>query len=261
MRSLDIGATGMLAQQTNVEVIANNLANMTTTGFKRQRPAFLDLLYQNVTTPGTPSADDGTVRPVGMQLGLGVRTGGVYRLHEQGAVTMTESPLDIALIGDGFLQIDTPDGDTAYTRDGTLQVNENGELVTIQGFTVQPGITVPDDALSVSINEDGEVFAQIAGQTALSNLGQLQLATFVNPAGLEAVGNNLYLETEASGAATTGVPNQQNFARVLQGALEQSNVNAVEEITQLIAAQRAYEMNSTTISTTDEMMRTTSQLR
>jgi flagellar basal-body rod protein FlgG len=261
MRSLDIGATGMLAQQTNVEVIANNLANMTTTGFKRQSPAFVDMMYQTVDAPGSPTSDTGTLAPTGMQLGLGVRTGAVYRIHEQGAVQMTDSELDVAIIGNGFFQVDLPSGETAYTRDGTLQLNENGELVTVQGYTIQPGITIPDDATAIDINRDGEVVVTISGQTGVTNLGQLEMAIFVNPAGLDALGDNLFLETDASGAPTTGVPNQAQFGHTLQGALEQSNVNAVEEITDLITAQRAYEMNSTVISTTDEMMQTTSRLR
>lgn len=261
MRSLDIGATGMLAQQTNVEVIANNLANMTTTGYKRQRPAFLDLLYQTIDRPGMPTSDTGTLAPSGIQLGLGVRPGAVYRLHEQGPVKMTENPLDVALIGNGFFQVDLPSGETAYTRDGTFQVNENGEIVTVQGYTIQPGITIPENAISIDINESGEIWAKIQGDIALQNLGQLELATFINPAGLEAIGNNLLIETDASGSPVTGVPNQEQFAHTLQSALEQSNVNSVEEITALITAQRAYEMNSNVISTTDEMMRTSSQLR
>ena len=260
MRSLDIGAAGMMAQQTNVEVISNNLANMTTTGYKRQRPAFLDLIYQNIKSPGSPSSDTNTLLPSGVQLGLGVRTGAVYRIHEQGAVNVTDSDLDVALIGRGFFQVDMPNGDTAYTRDGTFQVNENGELVTTQGYVIQPTIVIPDDATNIDINESGEVLVKISGQTDLSNLGQLELSTFVNPRGLDAIGNNLYLESEASGAPVTGIPNEDQFASTLQGALEQSNVNAVEEITQLITAQRAYEMNSKVISTTDEMMQTTSRL-
>ncbi|HBH26551.1 MAG TPA: flagellar basal-body rod protein FlgG [Rhodospirillaceae bacterium] len=261
MRALDIGATGMLAQQMHVEVTANNLANMTTTGFKQRSPAFVDLLYQTVDQPGMPTSDAGTLSPSGMQLGLGVRPGAVYRLHEQGPVKRTESEMDLALIGDGFFQIDLPDGRTAYTRDGTFQVNENGEMVTIQGHLLQPGITVPDNAVNIDINESGEVWVKIRGQAALQNLGQLELATFINPPGLEAIGNNLLVETNASGTPTTGVPNEENFARILQGALEQSNVNAVEEITNLITAQRAYEMNSQVVSTAGEMMQTTSQLR
>lgn len=261
MRSLDIGATGMMAQQMNVDTISNNIANMTTTGFKRQRAAFLDLIYQNIDRPGSTSSDAGTTVPSGIQMGLGVRTGAVYRMTGQGAIQITENPLDLAVTGEGYFQIQMPNGDTAYTRDGTFQLNENGEMVTVQGYRVEPGITVPDNALDIDINETGEVLVRVDGQVALQNLGQLELATFVNPVGLEAVGDNLFLETEASGAATTGNPGEDQFGTIRQGALEQSNVNVVEEITRLIAAQRAYEMNSNVISTSDEMMQTVGQLR
>lgn len=261
MRSLDIGATGMLAQQLNVDVISNNIANMTTTGHKRQRAAFADLIYQNIQRPGSTSSDSGTTVPSGLQLGLGVRAGAVYRMHAQGAIRITENPLDLALTGEGFFQIQTPDGDTAYTRDGTFQMNENGEIVTVQGYLVDPGITIPSDATDITVNENGEVLVSIPGQTATSNVGQIQLANFVNPVGLEAIGDNLYLETDSSGSPTTGIAGQEEFGAIRQGALEQSNVNVVEEITELISAQRAYEMNSSVISTSDEMLQTVSQLR
>ncbi len=261
MRSLDIGATGMLAQQLNVDVISNNIANMTTTGHKRQRPAFLDLIYQNIDKPGSTSSDSGTIVPTGLQIGLGVRTGAVYREHAQGAIQITENPLDVALTGEGFFQIQLPDGDTAYTRDGTFQMNENGELVTVQGFLIEPGITIPEDAIDIEITREGEVLVTQPGQTDLTNVGQIQTARFVNPAGLEAIGDNLLLETEASGAPSTGTPGQDEFGALQQAALERSNVNVVEEITMLITAQRAYEMNSNVISTSDEMLQTVTQLR
>lgn len=261
MRSLDIGATGMLAQQMNVDVISNNIANMTTSGFKRQRAAFQDLIYQNIDRPGSTSSDAGTTMPSGLQMGLGVRTGAVYRMHSQGAIQITENNLDLAVMGEGMFQIQLPNGETAYTRDGTFQINENGELVTVQGYTVDPGITIPNDAISIDINASGEVLVKISGQTATQNVGQLQLASFINPAGLEAIGDNMFLETDASGAATVGNPNEEQFGAIRQGALEQSNVNVVEEITLLIAAQRSYEMNSKVISTSDEMLQTVSQLR
>jgi len=261
MRSLDIGATGMLAQQMNVDVISNNIANMTTTGFKRQRAAFADLIYQNIDRPGSTSSDAGTTVPSGLQLGLGVRTGAVYRMHGQGALRITENPLDLAITGEGLFQITLPSGDTAYTRDGTFQINENGEIVTTQGYVVDPGITIPPDATSIDVNQSGEVLVSLPGQVALSNLGQIQLANFVNPTGLESIGDNLYLETEASGAPTTGNPNEDEFGAIRQGAVEQSNVNVVEEITELISAQRAYEMNSNIISTSDEMLQVVTQLR
>lgn len=260
-RSLDIGATGMLAQQLNVDVISNNIANMTTTGHKRQRAAFQDLIYQNIDKPGSTSTDAGTTVPAGLQLGLGVRAGSVYRQHAQGAIQISENPLDLAVTGEGFFQIEMPNGDTAYTRDGTFQMNENGELVTVQGYIVEPGITIPEDATGIDINLSGEVIVSLPNQTAVQNVGQIQLANFVNPTGLEAIGDNLYLETEASGAPTTGNPNEDNFGAVRQGALEASNVNVVEEITDLITAQRAYELNSNVISTSDEMLQTITQLR
>jgi len=261
MRSLDIGATGMLAQQLNVDVISNNIANMTTTGYKRQRPAFLDLIYQNIDKPGSTSSDTGTIVPTGIQLGLGVRAGAVYREHAQGAVQITENPLDVAITGEGFFQVQLPDGDIAYTRDGTFQLNENGELVTVQGFLLEPGITIPDDATNIDINREGEVIVTQPGQTTANVVGQIELARFVNPAGLEAIGDNLLLETDASNAPTTGNPGQEEFGALRQNALEASNVNVVEEITQLITAQRAYEMNSNVISTSDELLQTVSQLR
>lgn len=261
MRSLDIGATGMLAQQMNVDVISNNIANMTTTGFKRQRVDFKDLVYQNIDKPGAQSSDINTVLPSGLQLGLGVRVGSVYKIHEQGALQVTENPLDLAITGDGFFQITMPNGETAYTRSGVFQISENGEIVNTQGYLMDPAITVPPDAVSVEINENGEVFAEIAGQVDLVNLGQIQLASFVNPAGLEAVGDNLFLETTASGNPQVNNPGVENTGTIRQGALENSNVNVVEEITSLITAQRAYEMNSTVIRTSDEMLQSVSQLR
>lgn len=261
MRSLDIGATGMMAQQMHVDVISENIANMTTTGFKRQRPEFKDLIYQNIVRPGTTSSDAGTIVPSGLQLGLGVRTAAVYRIHEQGTLQLTENPLDLALNGDGFFQIELPDGETAYTRDGIFQVNQDGEIVTTQGYRLLPGFTVPQDTVDIQINQEGQIFVKIDGQVALQNLGQIQIANFINPAGLEAMGDNLLLETEASGAAIVGNPNSENFASIRQGAVENSNVNVVDEITRLITAQRAYEMNSQVISTSDDMLATITQLR
>ena len=261
MRSLDIGATGMLAQQMNVDVISNNIANMTTNGFKRQRVDFKDLMYQNIHRPGTTSSDVGTILPSGLQLGLGVRVGAVYRIHGQGPLQNTENALDLAVTGRGFFQVELPTGETAYTRSGAFQLNENGELVTTQGFVIQPGITVPQDAVDIEINQSGGVFVKLAGQVAMQNVGQIELANFINPAGLEAVGDNFFLETEASGSAFTGVPGLDGFGTLRQGFLETANVNVVEEITELIKAQRAYEMNSKVISTSDEMMSTVNQLR
>lgn len=261
MRSLDIGATGMLAQQMNVDVISNNIANMTTNGYKRQRVDFKDLIYQNIKKPGATSSDVGTILPSGLQLGLGVKVASVYRVHEQGPLQITENPLDLAITGDGFFQIQQPDGEIAYTRSGVFQIDDQGQIVTTEGFLLEPNIVVPQNALAVEVNQSGEILAQIDGQVAMQNLGQIELATFINPSGLEAVGDNLFIETEASGAAITGTPATDNFGTIRQKALETSNVNVVEEITKLITAQRAYELNSNVISTSDEMMQTVTQLR
>ncbi|MFA5119711.1 flagellar basal-body rod protein FlgG [Zavarzinia sp.] len=261
MRSLSIGATGMLAQQLNVEVISNNLANLSTTGFKRQRAEFQDLLYENQKRMGTSSSDAGTVIPSGIQLGTGVKTGSVYRIIAQGNMTSTENTYDLAIQGRGYFRIELPSGDDAYTRAGSFQLNGDGQLVTQDGYTVQPGIVIPQTATAVSISATGEVTATLPGQVNPQVVGQLDLTTFVNPAGLEATGDNLFLETPASGTPTTGIPGDTGFGTVLQGYLEASNVNPVQEITNLISAQRAYELNSKVITASDEMMQTITQLR
>lgn len=259
--TLDIGATGMLAQQLNVDVISNNIANMTTTGYKRQRAEFQDLLYQTKLRPGSASSDAGNTVPAGIQLGLGVKAGSVYRINEQGALQITENSFDLAIAGEGYFQIEMPSGETGYTRDGSFQMNENGELVTSEGYLLQPGITIPQDAVDVTINANGEVLIKLDGQTDLSNAGQIQLASFANVAGLDAQGDNVYLETTASGTPTVGTPGSEGYGAIQQGALEGSNVDVVQEITSLISAQRAYEMNSKVIQTGDEMMSTITQLR
>ena len=261
MRSLNIGATGMLAQQLNVEVISNNIANMNTTSYTRRRVEFQDLLYQNIRQTGTQSADDGSIVPAGVQIGLGVKTAAVYRITEQGNLILTENNLDTAINGEGYFQITLPNGGTAYTRSGAFQLSEGGEIVTVDGFTVQPSITVPANAISITINASGEVLVTVDGQVAPQNAGQLQLATFPNEAGLLAIGDNLFVQTPASGVATTGTPSSNGFGRIQQGFLETSNVNVVEEITNLITAQRAYEMNSKIIETSDQMMATVSNIR
>jgi flagellar basal-body rod protein FlgG len=261
MRSLNIAATGMLAQQRNVEVVSNNLANMNTTGYMRRRTEFHDLLYQNMRRVGSTSSDDGSVVPSGVQIGLGVKLAAVYRIHEQGNLTATDNTLDMAIQGKGFFQVELPSGDTAYTRDGTFQLNADGEIVTHDGYSVLPGITVPNDAIDVTINQSGEVLVKVQGQVALQNVGQLQIATFANEAGLEAIGSNLLIETPASGAPAVSAPQEPGYGSILQGFLETSNVNAVEEITNLISAQRAYEMNSKVIQTADEMMATLNTTR
>jgi flagellar basal-body rod protein FlgG len=261
MRSLNIGATGMLAQQLNVEVISNNIANMNTTGFKRHRAEFQDLLYQNLRRVGSASSDAGTIVPTGVQLGLGVKSAAIYRIAGQGNIMQTENPLDLAINGRGFLMVEQPNGDTAYTRAGSLQLSPDGDIVTADGYIVQPGITIPADAVSISVNESGEVYAKLSGQVAPTRVGQLELANFANEAGLDAIGQNLLLETAASGQANVATPGSAGFGLIIQGALETSNVNVVMEITNLITAQRAYEMNSKVIESSDEMMRTMTQLR
>jgi flagellar basal-body rod protein FlgG len=261
MRSLSIGSTGMLAQQLNVETISNNIANMTTTGYKRQRAEFQDLLYQNQRRVGSTSSDAGTIVPSGIQVGLGVKAAAIYRINEQGNINPTGNTLDLAINGQGYFQVQLPNGETAYTRAGSLQLNAEGTVVTADGYQVLPGIVVPQNTIDITVNPNGEVLAKIDGQIEPQNVGQIQLATFPNTAGLEAIGDNLLLETPASGAAIEGPPGGPGFGRIMQGALETSNVNIVAEITQLITAQRAYEMNSRVISTTDQMMQSVSQLR
>lgn len=261
MRSLSIGATGMLAQQTNVEVISNNIANMNTTAYARRRTEFNDLLYQNIRRPGSQSADSGSVVPAGVQMGLGVKTAAVYRISEQGSVTGTDNPLDVAIQGKGYFQIELPSGETGYTRDGSFQLSSDGTLVTHEGYTLQPGLTIPTGATDITINATGEVLVKLDGQTDLQNVGQIQISTFANEAGLEAIGNNLLRETAASGAPVSAAPSQPGFGSLLQSYLETSNVNVVSEITELISAQRAYEMNSKVIQASDQMMSQVSQLK
>jgi len=261
MRALDIASTGMQAQQTNVEVISNNIANMTTTGFKRQRAEFQDLIYQNLRRVGSNSSDSGTIVPSGAQVGLGVKTAAIYRIGEQGNLQQTSNSLDLAIQGNGYFQVTLPSGETAYTRDGTFALAPDGTIVTSDGYPVVPGITVPINAQSISINTSGQVQVTLAGQTAATTVGQIQLATFPNAAGLDAQGDNLFLQTTASGSPTAGNPNATGFGSVMQGFVESSNVNVVTEITDLITAQRAYEMNSKVITTSDDMMQTLTNLK
>jgi flagellar basal-body rod protein FlgG len=261
MRSLNIAATGMLAQQLNVEVISNNIANLNTTSFKRRRAEFQDLLYQNFRRVGSASSDAGTIVPAGVQIGAGVRAAAVYRINEQGNLSVTDNKLDVAINGDGYFQVTLPDGTTAYSRAGALQLNDQGQIVTPDGFQITGPQAVPQDAVDIIINPSGEIFAKLDGQLQPQALGQIQLATFVNDSGLEAKGDNLYLETPASGAAVVGNPGAPGYGTLLQGTLETSNVNIVSEITNLITAQRAYEMNSKVIQTSDQMLNTVNQLR
>jgi flagellar basal-body rod protein FlgG len=254
MSSLKIAATAMLAQQLNVDVIANNIANLNTTAFKRQRAEFVDLLYQSRSQVGANSSDTGTVTPSGADFGTGVRIGSVYRIHEQGNLMSTGNNLDVAIQGRGWFQVTMPDSTTAFTRAGSFQIGPTGQIVTPQGYAVAPGITIPTDAQSVTIDSSGEVLVQLPGQTASSNVGQLQLATFANEAGLQALGDNMFKDTAASGNAVTGVPASTGFGSIQQGFLETSNVNMVNEITNMISAQRAYELASKVVQTSDEMM-------
>ena len=261
MRALSIGATGMEAQQLNVEVISNNIANLSTTGFKRSRAEFQDLLYQNMRNVGSASSDTGTIVPSGLQVGLGVMPAATYRINLQGTLSTTGNPLDLAINGRGFLQVQMPDGTTSYTRAGSLQTSATGQIVTADGYPILPNITVPTNASGVTINASGQVLATIDGQTAQTTVGQIQLANFINPAGLNAVGNNLLRETQASGSPTTGNPQAVGYGSVVQGSLETSNVDIVSEITSLITAQRAYEMNSKVINTAEQMLSTANQMK
>ncbi len=261
MKALYIASTGMSAQETNVEVISNNIANMRTTGYKRQRAEFQDLLYQQIRRSGSATSGQGTIAPVGIEIGSGVKTAATPRVMSQGTPTPTEKELDVAVRGEGFFIVNLPDGRTAYTRDGSFERCADGQLVNVDGYAIQPGITIPDDATSVSISADGTVEAFIGSSTVATQIGQLQLARFVNKAGLASAGNNLFLETASSGPAQVGTPNTDGVGDLLQGYLEASNVNSVTEIADLIAAQRAYEMNARVISGADQMMQATSQLR
>ncbi|MBV8615053.1 MAG: flagellar basal-body rod protein FlgG [Acetobacteraceae bacterium] len=261
MRSLDIASTGMQAQQTSVEVISNNIANMTTTGFKRQRPEFQDLIYQNLRRVGSNSSDSGSIVPSGAQVGLGVKTAAIYRINEQGNLQQTSNVLDLAIQGNGYFQVTLPSGETAYTRDGTFGLAPDGTIVSADGYVVAPGVQIPSNATNVTINTSGQVQATIAGQTAPQTVGQIQLAVFANPAGLDSQGDNLFLQTAASGNPVTGNPASPGFGSVMQGFVETSNVNVVSEITNLITAQRAYEMNSKVITTSDDMLNTLNNLR
>lgn len=261
MRALDIAGTGMQAQQTNVEVISNNIANMSTNGFKRSRAEFQDLIYQNLRRVGSNSSDSGSIVPSGAQVGLGVRTAAIYPINEQGNLQQTSNTLDLAIQGNGYFQITMPDGTTGYTRDGTFALGPDGTIVTADGYTVQPGLQIPTQATNVTINTSGQVQVTVAGQTQPQTIGQLQLAVFPNPAGLASQGGNMALQTAASGAPVSGNPGANGFGSVQQGFIETSNVNVVSEITNLITAQRAYEMNSKVITASDDMLSTLTNLR
>jgi flagellar basal-body rod protein FlgG len=261
MMALRTAATGMDAQQLNVEVISNNIANMNTIGYKKQRAEFEDLLYQDVERAGAQTSDTGTIAPTGVQLGGGVKAGSVYRITTQGSPTSTGNQLDVAINGKGYFQVQLPSGTTGYTRAGNFSVNATGQLVTTDGYQVLPQITIPQNATAVTISSSGQVQVTVPGATAPTLVGQLQLASFFNEGGLEAQGNNLFQETAASGAATIGTPNAAGLGSLMQGYTEASNVDAVTEISNLIVAQRAYEMNSKVITTADQMLATANQVK
>ncbi len=251
--ALWIAKTGLEAQQTKMGVVSNNLANVSTTGFKRDRAVFEDLLYQNVRQPGAQSSQD-SVLPSGLMTGTGVRTVATEKLHTQGNMVMTENSLDMAIQGRGFFQVLKPDGTLAYSRDGSFQMDAQGQLVTSGGYLLQPGITVPQDAQSISIGLDGTVSVMQPGNTNATQIGNIQLADFVNPSGLQPLGENLFAETGSSGAPQPGNPGIGGLGTINQGALESSNVNVVEEMVNMIETQRAYEINSKAISTSDQML-------
>jgi flagellar basal-body rod protein FlgG len=253
MKALAIAATGMSAQQTNLEVIANNIANINTTGFKRARAEFSDLLYQVERLQGVPNRANQAIVPEGSHIGLGVKTTAIRNVHVQGALTNTGNKLDVALMGQGWFQIEGANGEPLYTRAGSFNTNAEGQLVTADGYLVAGGIVIPEDAIEIVINKSGQFFARFDNQIELQDLGQLTLANFSNESGLTPLGDNLFQETPASGPAVVGIPGDPGFAEVEQGYLEASNVDPVKEITELISAQRAYEMNSKVIQAADEM--------
>lgn len=259
IKSLWTAKTGLESQQTKLDVISNNLANVSTNGFKRSRPVFEDLLYQNMRQPGAQNNIQDRL-PSGMQVGTGVRAVATERLHTQGGLEQTENSRDLAINGEGFFQVLMPDGTTGYTRDGSFQLNENGQMVTANGYPVEPAIFLPANALSVNIGEDGTVSVRQPGIALDNQVGQITVSTFINPAGLQSIGGNLYLETGASGAPNENIPGANGAGRLFQGFVETSNVNVVEEMVNMIQTQRAYEINSKAISTSDEMLARLSQL-
>lgn len=259
IKSLWTAKTGLESQQTKLDVISNNLANVSTNGFKRSRPVFEDLLYQNMRQPGAQNNIQDRL-PSGMQVGTGVRAVATERLHTQGGLEQTDNSRDLAINGEGFFQVLLPDGTVGYTRDGSFQLNENGQMVTANGYPVEPAIFLPENALSVNIGEDGTVSVRQPGIAIDNEVGQITVSTFINPAGLQSIGGNLYLETGASGAPNENMPGMNGAGRLFQGYVETSNVNVVEEMVNMIQTQRAYEINSRAISTSDEMLARLSQL-
>jgi flagellar basal-body rod protein FlgG len=260
MRALQTAATGMMAQEMNVQVISNNVANMRTTGFKRQRVNFQDLLYEQYRRAGTPTSEQNNQIPSGVFVGAGVKTVSTPRIMNQGNLSPTEKSYDLAIRGEGFLRVALPDGRTAYTRDGSLDLDSQGRLVTPEGNLIDPGITIPNNATSVAISNLGVVSALVPGNTQPQQIGVITLSRFINKTGLESIGDNLYLETAGSGTAIDGAPGSEGFGNIQQGYVEDSNVNAVTEISSLIAAQRAYELNARVISASDQMLNAAAQI-
>ncbi len=259
IRSLYTGTTGMNSQQLNIDVISNNLANVSTTGFKKSINNFQDLLYETLKVPGSPTSAD-TQSPTGILVGLGVRPAAVTKVFSQGELIQTENELDVAIEGDGFFQIELPNGDTAYTRAGAFKLDSTGRITNANGYPVLPIITIPDGSRQITISDTGVVSAVLAGDTASTEVGTMELAIFTNAAGLSSTGNNLYVETGASGTTSLGAPGDDGFGQLIQTFLEGSNVNIVQELANMITAQRAYEINSKSIQTSDEMMQTTNNL-
>lgn len=260
MRSLFIAATGMEAQKLNIDVISNNLANVNTAGFKKSRADFQDLLYQTLRAPGATSAE-GTQVPTGVQVGLGVKTVAIQKNFSQGDFAQTGNSLDLVIEGNGFFQILQPDGTTAYSRSGAFKLDSEGRVVNSDGYPLEPGITVPANTLSISVGSDGKMMAQQPGSTTATQIGQIELARFINPGGLSSAGKNLYLNTAASGEATTGNPGTEGFGTINQGFVELSNVNVVEEMVNMIVSQRAYEINSKAVQASDEMLQVANNLK
>src|ERR1700750_223840 len=260
MRALQTAATGMMAQELNVQVIANNIANMRTTGYKRQRAEFQDLLYEHVRRIGTQTSDQGNILPVGVELGSGVQNAGTPRVMTQGTLLPTGKDFDVAIRGDGFFKIQMPDGTYAYTRDGSFEMDQQGRIVTAQGNPVQPTITIPQNSSGLTINAQGQVTVTLPGSTTPTTVGQIGLTRFINKAGLQPIGDNLFTDTPASGTPQDGVASADGFGDMQQSNLEQANVEVVSEISDLIAAQRAYEMNAKVISAADQMLQSTANL-
>jgi flagellar basal-body rod protein FlgG len=261
MNSLHIAATGMSAQQTNVDIISNNLANMNTTGYKKAIAHFQDLIYMSKDRSGVATSAEGTIKPVSVEIGLGVKTAGVGRILTQGALTQTDNDLSMAVDGRGYFIINMPDGSQSYTRDGSFKLSPEGAIVTNEGYELDPGINIPQDAIKIEVNQEGVISAFNGNNLEPVELGQINLATFINETGMRSLGGNLYAETPASGEAEILNPNDPGAGRIRQGFLEASNVDAVDQITRLISAQRAYEMNSKAVSTADQMMQTASNVR